>query len=95
MSHPYILDAVISLGAFLVFVYYYAHAEILTSLSKEEAKGKQIQEPQTYVDAQGPTIPTDVEGNHKKMIEQVSEQLEVDMVAQVGIENQGRIFFLC
>ncbi|XP_041006084.1 protein trichome birefringence-like 16 [Juglans microcarpa x Juglans regia] len=64
------------------------NVEILTSLSEKEAKGKQIQEPQTYVVAQGPTIPTEVEANHKKMIEQVSEQLEVDMVAQVGIENR-------
>lgn len=78
----------------LVFVFYCACAEILASLSEEEAKGKQIQEPQTYVGAQGPTIRTEVEGNHNKMIEQVSEQLEVDMVAQVTIENRGRIFFL-
>lgn len=64
-----------------IFIFYFAHAEILTSPSEEKTKDKQIQEAKTDVGAQGPTSLIGVQGDNKKSLELVSKQAEVDMAA--------------
>lgn len=64
-------------------MYLLAHAEIHTSVSEEEAKDKQIQKAETVVGTQGSSNPSEVDGEHKKLVEQVSKEVEVAMVAPV------------
>jgi len=78
----YILDAVIYLGLNIFILL--CSSEIHTSVSEEKAKDKQIQKAETVVGAQGPSSPREFDGENKKLLEQVSKEVEVAMVAPVS-----------
>lgn len=76
----YILDAVIYLGLNICILL--CSSEIHISVSEEKAKDKQIQKAETVVGAH--SSPREVDGENKKLLEQVSKEVEVAVVAPVS-----------